>query len=379
MPVGVGGRGCIWGTEEREYRDCIDDGVLFALLLCPLTAAAMLHGAMQRLASEPDSATLPGWVIERPLVIPTTPIRRISNRAPGYVTDALRALSALAISRRNLVQLFTLLSFVLLVQLMWSLRHELRMARAALGASPGAHEAPLAGSASEHEGERDRERERERERDREHKSAPPAAPGTYWLKRGEGKRNLSVIGFAFFVTTCCVVVKIATAHIDYGVWSDMSHSDIIIATLFYQFCLYVCIRLARRGFTLGELGIVSHAATALFMETVNMTRMKVGTRSRAALTTDPPHHNSIYQNIPPAYPPPYLPARAHPRLATDWHPPLAAPLPLAAPGAAASPPPAFPAREARTPAPTRTRVLRRRPRHRRRRRRHMDTLVPRMA
>jgi hypothetical protein len=57
--------------------------------------------------------------------------------------------------------------------------------------------------------------------------------------------------------------------------TDMSPSDIVIATLFYQFSLYVCVRLARRGFTLGELAAVCSAATALFMETVNMTRMKV--------------------------------------------------------------------------------------------------------
>ena len=62
----------------------------------------------------------------------------------------------------------------------------------------------------------------------------------------------------------------------------MSASDIVIATLFYQFSLYVCIRLARRGFTLGELGVVCNAATALFMETVNMTRMKVSAASERA-------------------------------------------------------------------------------------------------
>ena len=56
---------------------------------------------------------------------------------------------------------------------------------------------------------------------------------------------------------------------------DMSPSDIVIATLSYQFSLYVCVRLARRGFTLGELAVVCNAATALFMETVNITRMKV--------------------------------------------------------------------------------------------------------
>ncbi len=55
----------------------------------------------------------------------------------------------------------------------------------------------------------------------------------------------------------------------------MTYTDIIVATLFYQFCLYVSVRLARRGFTLGELGVVCHAATGLFMETVNLTRMKV--------------------------------------------------------------------------------------------------------
>jgi hypothetical protein len=55
----------------------------------------------------------------------------------------------------------------------------------------------------------------------------------------------------------------------------MSPSDIVIATLFYQFSIYVCVRLARRGFTLGELAVVCNAATALLMETVNMTRMNV--------------------------------------------------------------------------------------------------------
>lgn len=65
----------------------------------------------------------------------------------------------------------------------------------------------------------------------------------------------------------------------YSNTTDMSPSDIIIATLFYQFSLYVCIRLAKRGFTLGELAVVCSAATALFMESVNLTRMKVSNQS----------------------------------------------------------------------------------------------------
>lgn len=198
----------------------------------------MLHAALTRLSSEPATAVPPGWAIEPPLVNPSTPIRHITPSVPSGVSDATKALSALAISRRNAVQLFTLCSFVLLVQLSWSLRHEVRTARAALAAGD-----------------------------------EPA--GTYWLKRGELRRNLSVIGFAFLVTACCLVVKAVTAWVGRGVWSDMSPSDIVIATLFYQFCIYVCVRLARRGFTVGELGIVTHAGTALFMETVNMTRTKV--------------------------------------------------------------------------------------------------------
>lgn len=39
--------------------------------------------------------------------------------------------------------------------------------------------------------------------------------------------------------------------------------------------MYVCVRLARKGFTLGELGIVSQFSTALFMEVVNLTRARV--------------------------------------------------------------------------------------------------------
>lgn len=45
----------------------------------------------------------------------------------------------------------------------------------------------------------------------------------------------------------------------------------ILISLFYQLTLYLLIRLARGGFTLGEVGIVAQGSTALFMETVNVT------------------------------------------------------------------------------------------------------------
>ena len=212
----------------------------------------MLHATLTQLAAWPDTALNPGWAIEAPLVLSSTPIRHVPGMVQQLVpSDAIKALSALATSRRNLVQLFTLCSFVLLVQLSWSLRLEIKLARKMTESSPSPAD-----------------------KDNADPLRTPAW-GTYWLRKGQLRRNVSAVAMAFLVTAGCILVKIATAYIGHGVWSDMSPSDIVIATLFYQFSLYVCVRLARRGFTLGELALVCSAATALFMESVNLTRMKV--------------------------------------------------------------------------------------------------------
>jgi dolichol kinase len=57
--------------------------------------------------------------------------------------------------------------------------------------------------------------------------------------------------------------------------TDLSYFDVGVISLFYQFTLYVSLRLARQGFTLGELGLVSQGATALFMEVLNLTIARV--------------------------------------------------------------------------------------------------------
>jgi dolichol kinase len=271
-------KGAVWGTEARDYRDCPDDGALFALLLAPLVAAGMLHASLDHLSAAPDTPLPKEWNIESPLVLHSTPIRFLQG-ITLFPTDAIRALSALATSRRNLVQLFTLCSFVLLVHLARSLHLENKQAKAA-----GRSTSPVPGNGVS------------MERDL---SGPNTNTGTYWLKRGEWKRTKSVVGFSFLVTVCCLGVKVVTALIGRGVWSgtstfyivvmlipDMSPSDIVIATLFYQFSLYVCVRLARRGFTLGELAVVCNAATALFMETVNITRMKVSSSAFSVFDRD---------------------------------------------------------------------------------------------
>lgn len=55
----------------------------------------------------------------------------------------------------------------------------------------------------------------------------------------------------------------------------MSYWEIASGSAFFQFSLYVAVRLAHRGFTLGELGLVVFGATALFTELFNLTVARV--------------------------------------------------------------------------------------------------------
>jgi dolichol kinase len=57
--------------------------------------------------------------------------------------------------------------------------------------------------------------------------------------------------------------------------SDLSYWDVASSSVFFQFSLYIAVRLAHRGFTLGELGLVVFGATALFMELNNLTIARV--------------------------------------------------------------------------------------------------------
>jgi len=191
-------KGAVWGTEARDYRDCPDDGALFALLLAPLIAAGMLHASLAHLSGAPHSPLPKEWNIESPLVLHSTPIRFFQG-ITLFPTDAIRALSALATSRRNLVQLFTLCSFVLLVHLARSLHLEIKQAKAAVRST-----SPVPGDGVS------------MERDL---TGTSSNTGTYWLKRGEWKRTKSVVGFSFLVTICCLGFKVVTAYIGRGVWS----------------------------------------------------------------------------------------------------------------------------------------------------------------
>jgi dolichol kinase len=55
----------------------------------------------------------------------------------------------------------------------------------------------------------------------------------------------------------------------------LTYKDVIISSVFFQFALYTMVRLARGGFTVGELGLVAQGATILFLEAVNFAVAKV--------------------------------------------------------------------------------------------------------
>ncbi len=56
---------------------------------------------------------------------------------------------------------------------------------------------------------------------------------------------------------------------------DLNQLEVAVAALFFQFTLYVALRLAHQGFTLGELGLVCFGGTALCLETINLTIARV--------------------------------------------------------------------------------------------------------
>lgn len=58
--------------------------------------------------------------------------------------------------------------------------------------------------------------------------------------------------------------------------ADMSYFEIILCSVLYQLYLYFAIRMAHRGCTVGELGLMCFGGVALSMELMNMTKARVG-------------------------------------------------------------------------------------------------------
>lgn len=290
-----GSRGFVWGTDGRDYRESADDGALTALLSGPLLSVALLITTLRQLASPSLESALPtsSWLVEPPLILLTKISADGSTTAAateGSPHHSRLALEALAKSRRSMVSLSTLVALVVLISLVSSRWAESVHARRTKDTSENGSSLGLVVDGATVPSRPSTPREREREK--------------WWLPKSEWKRTGSVTVFSFAVSFAMGWLKGGLQYFEFPIWqgehdkssspstrpprltislldwasafADLSVVDVVIASLFHQFSMYVCVRLARRGFTLGELGIVAQFSTALFMETVNLTRAKVG-------------------------------------------------------------------------------------------------------
>lgn len=277
-PAHPGTKGFVWGTDDRNYRDCPDDGALTALLFGPLASASLLLTTLRQLSNSNITNALPaGWLVEQPLVLPAPPS---SSLITADLTAAPHAaLEALAKSRRSLLSLSTVISLVLLLHLLLSrTREKQHISMAVAGISADSPPVRRTGRTGE---------------------KPIETKTLHWVPKSEWRRTGSVVGLAFGVSLFLGVLQGFMGHFGVLLWNrsfpswfghpplgacsyinayvlaGVSVVDIFLSSLFHQFSMYVCVRLARKGFTLGELGIVAQFSTALFMETINLTRARV--------------------------------------------------------------------------------------------------------
>ncbi|KAF8896215.1 hypothetical protein BD779DRAFT_1608537 [Infundibulicybe gibba] len=203
--------GYIWMSVPKNYRESADDGISTGLLLGPLIATALLFSC-QRIGRRLRISLPPaGWRIEAPA--------ELKNFIDPYT-----ALEALVLSRYSLVNISTFCATILLFHVCNG-----RLAR----------------------GER------------------------YSVPRSEALRTWYYIIFTVAVSISAVGIKLLIQQQAYGIWQNISAFEMVVISLIFQFALYIAIRLAHRGFTLGELGLVGFGGASLFMELMNITIARV--------------------------------------------------------------------------------------------------------
>ncbi|KAK7044176.1 dolichol kinase [Paramarasmius palmivorus] len=249
--------GFIWMTVPKNYRNSADDGICTGLLFGPLVSCALLYGS---LSSDPRANPLPSeWQIEPPAVL---------KNSRGSFT----ALEALILSRYNAVDLSVMCSSILLLHVVCSWWLESRCS--GMNAVDG-----------------------------ERRSVP----------RSEGRRLFYYVWFTVGVSLLMTCLKFAFQQCSLGFWTHLTWMEVAISSLFYQLTLYGAVRLAHRGFTLGEVGMVCYGGTALFMEMLNITRAQVGVilvsldSAQIDQNLDLAINNTLHQNISPANTPSGVP------------------------------------------------------------------------
>lgn len=199
-----------------------------------MIALALLYSALRQVNSPSSDPSLPPphWLIEAPSVLH-------NPRSPASAIDALIQ------SRRGLVDYSTMCSFILLAQVCSSWIIETR----------------YRGRPSVPEGERG--------------SVP----------RSEMRRTWFYVLYTFGMTMLAITARYLFALAEVPIWRNISYLDIGIGSLFYQFCLYIALRLAHGGFTLGELALVCFGGLSLATELLGLTRARVWPKTAPFIET----------------------------------------------------------------------------------------------
>ena len=202
----------------------------------------MLCSSLHQAASPNPTLLPPDWLIEAPRVLEDA-------HAP------LSILNALIMSRRSLVDYATLCSFILLVQVLSSSWYEARYRRG--------------------------------------RNVPEGERGS--VPRSEARRTWTYWIYSYVLTLVALLVRYLLARNDISLWQseylfgcgdstsstnwiDLSYFDVIVGSVFFQFCLYVALRLAHGSFTLGEVALVCFGGLSLGTELLNLTRAGVSER-----------------------------------------------------------------------------------------------------
>lgn len=184
-------KGFVWGTDDRNYRECPDDGALTGLLFGPLLSASLLLTTLQQKKVPSLESALPkGWLVESPLVLPSSTLE----------TDRTAAtLDAILKSRRSMLSLSTVVTLVLLFQLLLSRRAE--MSAIFSTDPPLPPTTPGKMSKAHHTRVTDKEKERGR-----------------WVPKSEWRRTAWVVGLSFAATIVLGCLKVAFGYWNSPLW-----------------------------------------------------------------------------------------------------------------------------------------------------------------
>ncbi|KAH6909043.1 dolichol kinase [Coprinopsis sp. MPI-PUGE-AT-0042] len=208
----------IWMSVPKNYRESSDDGIATGLLLGPFIAAAALISSIRAQDLLQDTP-LSHWLVEPPLVL----------------QKATSAMQALTLSRHSLLNLGTYCALILLLNVSASWWLEGVYAKKSVAA------------------------------DGERASVP----------RGEGRRFSLYALFTLAISAFMVSLKAVLQYSGIGIWQDLNYFEAAITAPFYSLTLYAGIRLAHRGFTVGELGLVCYGGTLLCLEFLNLTTARI--------------------------------------------------------------------------------------------------------